>query len=103
MVSCGPGVIIALHDGPADTPAGAATVDAAGQIIDVARSLGYCFGVVDPSGQVVADRYVSSNEPIPPLANPVPYHRLEFGTEDMLPDSRSPSPTRATHRPTARR
>lgn len=42
--------------------------------------------MVDPSGQVVADRYVSSNRRIPPLANPVPYHRLEFGTEDMLPD-----------------
>ena len=98
-----PGVIIALHDGPADTPAGAATVDAAGQIIDVARSLGYCFGVVDPSGQVVADRYVSSNEPIPPLANPVPYHRLEFGTEDMLPDpwvfELGPLTLSATHTP----
>jgi len=81
-----PGVIIAMHDGPADTPAGAATVEAVGQIIDVARSQGYCFGVVDHNGQVVADRYVSSDEPIPPLVNPVPYHRLEFGTEDMLPD-----------------
>lgn len=98
-----PGVIIALHDGPADTPAGAATVDAAGQIIDVARSLGYCFGVVDPSGQVVADRYVSSNRRIPPLANPVPYHRLEFGTEDMLPDpwvfELGPLTLSATHSP----
>jgi uncharacterized repeat protein (TIGR01451 family) len=98
-----PGVIIALHDGPADTPAGAATVDAAGQIIDVARSLGYCFGVLDPSGQVVADRYVSSNEPIPGLVNPVPYHRLEFGTEDMLPDpwvfELGPLTLSATHSP----
>jgi uncharacterized repeat protein (TIGR01451 family) len=98
-----PGVIIALHDGPADTPAGAATVDAAGQIIDVARSLGYCFGVVDPSGQVVADRYVSSKRPIPPLRNPVPYHRLEFGTEDMLPDpwvfELGPLTLSATHSP----
>jgi len=100
-----PGVIIALHDGPADTPAGAATVEAAGQIIDVARSLGYCFGVVDPSGQVVADRYVSSREPIPRLVNPVPYHRLEFGTEDMLPDpwvfELGPLTLSATHSPSS--
>jgi uncharacterized repeat protein (TIGR01451 family) len=98
-----PGVIIALHDGPADTPAGAATVEAAGQIIDVARALGYCFGVLDPSGQVVADRYVSSETPIPPLVNPVPYHRLEFGTEDMLPDpwvfELGPLTLSATHSP----
>jgi hypothetical protein len=60
-----PGVIIGLHDGPIDTPAGAATVQAVGQIIDRARELGYCFGVVDRSGHVVADRYVSSGRPIP--------------------------------------
>ncbi|MEV4318953.1 polysaccharide deacetylase family protein [Actinocrispum sp. NPDC049592] len=81
-----PGVIIGMHDGPIDTPAGAATVDAVGQIIDKARSLGYCFGVVDVSGHVVADRYVSSGRPIPPLVNPVPYRiPLAFGTEEEIP------------------
>ena len=100
-----PGVIIALHDGPADTPAGAATVQAAGMIIDEARRQGYCFGVVDHNGQVVADRYVSSDEPIPQLVNPVPYHRLEFGTEDMLPDpwvfELGPLTLSASHSPSA--
>ncbi len=100
-----PGVIIGMHDGPIDTPAGAATVEAVGRIIDTARALGYCFGVVSPSGQVVADRYVSSGLPIPPLVNAVPYHLpLAFGTVDRLPEPwvRIPSPLQvaAAHRPT---
>ena len=53
-----PGAVILLHDGPVDTPAGAATVQALGQIIDIARSRGYCFGVTDHTGEVVASRYV---------------------------------------------
>lgn len=81
-----PGVIIGMHDGPIDTPAGAATVEAAGMIIDRARELGYCFGVVDASGQVIADRYVSSGLPVPPVTAPVPYILpLAFGTEDQIP------------------
>jgi peptidoglycan/xylan/chitin deacetylase (PgdA/CDA1 family) len=86
-----PGVIIGMHDGPIDTPAGAATVDAVGQIIDEARDLGYCFGVVDVSGQVVADRYVSHGAPIPPVTAPVPYRLpLAFGTEDQIPQPWTP-------------
>ena len=46
-------------------------------IIDRGRALGYCFGKVDRSGQVVADRYVSSGNPIPQATNPVPYNFLE--------------------------
>ena len=46
-------------------------------IIDRGRALGYCFGKVDRSGQVVADRYVSSGKPIPQATNPVPYNFLE--------------------------
>jgi uncharacterized repeat protein (TIGR01451 family) len=81
-----PGVIIGMHDGPIDTTAGAATVQAVGQIIDKARALGYCFGVVDVSGQVVTDRYVSSGAPIPQVKAPVPYRLpLAFGTEDQIP------------------
>jgi uncharacterized repeat protein (TIGR01451 family) len=72
-----PGGIIGLHDGPIDTPAGRATTDAVPQIIDQARARGFCFGVVDRTGQVVADRYVSSGEPIPQIANPVPYNFME--------------------------
>src|SRR3954451_355927 len=72
-----PGAIIGLHDGPIDTPAGLATSDAVPQIIDRARALGYCFGRVDRTGQVVADRYVSSGRPIPQATNPVPYNFLE--------------------------
>jgi hypothetical protein len=34
-------------------------------IIDAARQQGYCFGVVDDKGNVVADRAVSSGEPAP--------------------------------------
>jgi hypothetical protein len=72
-----PGAIIGLHDGPIDTPAGLATSDAVPQIIDRARALGYCFGKVDRTGQVVGDRYVPSDAPIPQATNPVPYNFLE--------------------------
>src|SRR3954469_24360673 len=72
-----PGAIMGMHDGPIDTPAGLATSDAVPQIIDRARALGYCFGKVDRTGQVVADRYVSSDTPIPQATNPVPYNFLE--------------------------
>jgi peptidoglycan/xylan/chitin deacetylase (PgdA/CDA1 family) len=99
-----PGVIIGMHDGPIDTTAGAGTVEAVGQIIDRARELGYCFGVVDATGQVVADRYVSSGRPIPALVNPVPYHLpLAFGVPEQIPQPavRIPSPLRisAAHAP----
>jgi peptidoglycan/xylan/chitin deacetylase (PgdA/CDA1 family) len=99
-----PGVIIGLHDGPIDTTAGAATVEAVGQIIDRARELGYCFGVVDATGQVIADRYVSSGAPIPQIVNPVPYHLpLAFGVPAQIPQPavRIPSPLqiRASHSP----
>lgn len=99
-----PGVIIGMHDGPIDTPAGAATVAAVERIIDRARELGYCFGVVDHTGRVVADRYVSSGRPIPEAVNAVPYLRpLAFGTPEQIrgPWAFAPSPLRiaAAHRP----
>jgi len=99
-----PGVIIGMHDGPIDTTAGAATVRAVGMIIDEARQLGYCFGVVDNTGHVVADRYVSSTDPIPTIKNPIPYHLpLAFGVPANLPTPwvRIPSPIAisATHAP----
>jgi uncharacterized repeat protein (TIGR01451 family) len=79
-----PGRIVALHDGPVDTPAGAATVEALGMIVDAARERGFCFGVVDHTGGVVADRYVSSGRPLPRIVAPVRYHRLVFGTADQI-------------------
>jgi uncharacterized repeat protein (TIGR01451 family) len=101
-----PGAIIALHDGTIDTTSGAATVEATGLLIDAARQLGYCFGVVDHSGQVIASRYVSSGTPIPPITAPVPYHLpLAFGVPEDLPKPwvRIPSPLHiaATHSPAA--
>jgi peptidoglycan/xylan/chitin deacetylase (PgdA/CDA1 family) len=71
-----PGAQILLHDGPSDTPAGAGSVEALGQIINIARSQGFCFGVTGESGEVVASRYVSSERPIPRIVNPVPYNVL---------------------------
>ena len=65
-----------LHDGPNDTPAGAGSVQALGQIIDIARANGFCFGVTDHTGEVVASRYVSSDRRIPEIVNPVPYNAL---------------------------
>jgi uncharacterized repeat protein (TIGR01451 family) len=71
-----PGAVILLHDGPSDTPAGAGSVEALAQLIDIARSRGFCFGVTDHTGEVVASRYVASRERIPQIANPVPYNVL---------------------------
>jgi uncharacterized repeat protein (TIGR01451 family) len=71
-----PGAVVLLHDGPNDTPAGAGSVEALGQIIDIARARGFCFGVTDHTGEVVASRYVSSGRRIPGIVNPVPYNAL---------------------------
>lgn len=71
-----PGAVILLHDGPNDTPAGAGSVEALAQLIDLARSRGFCFGVTDHTGEVVASRYVSSGRRIPAIVNPVPYNAL---------------------------
>jgi hypothetical protein len=68
-----PGGEILIHDGPIDSPAGQATVDAEKLIIDGARAAGYCFGTIDRAGNVAADRYVPTTHPIPQIVNPVPY------------------------------
>jgi uncharacterized repeat protein (TIGR01451 family) len=96
-----PGAVILLHDGPSDTPAGAPSVEALGQIIDVARSRGFCFGVTDHTGEVIASRYVASREPIPQIVNAIPYNVLvRPGT---LPEPfvfvKSPITIAATHNP----
>lgn len=74
-----PGAIISLHDGPFDTVAGPSVVEGLALLIDAARDAGYCFGKVDHHGGVVADRHVPSDEPVPTVTNPVPYHELLFG------------------------
>ncbi|GHJ41990.1 hypothetical protein Sm713_75990 [Streptomyces sp. TS71-3] len=99
-----PGVIMGMHDGAIDATNGPQTVKAVGELIDRYRANGYCFGVVDHTGQVVADRNVSSGDPIPNAVNPVPYHLpLAFGTPDQIPGAwtRVPSPlsVSATHSP----
>jgi hypothetical protein len=96
-----PGGIIGLHDGAIDTPAGRATTDAVPRIIDEAWERGYCFGVVDRTGQVVADRYVTSSEPIPQIAAPVPYNFMERPGTPPDPWFVAPDPIAisATHSP----
>lgn len=87
-----PGEILTLHDGPIDEPfpAGANTEAALGPIIDRARALGYCFGVLDNKGNVTADRYVSSGQPIPQITNPVSY--LPLVSPGTPPDPWKPVP-----------
>jgi uncharacterized repeat protein (TIGR01451 family) len=96
-----PGAVILLHDGPNDTPAGAASVAALGQLIDLARSRGFCFGVTDHTGAVVASRYVSSGRRIPQIVNPVPYNALvRPGTPpEPYVFVKSPIAIAATHSP----
>jgi hypothetical protein len=84
---------------PATLPAG--TTDAVSQIIDQARTRGYCFGVVDRTGQVVADRYVTSSDPIPQIAASVPYNFMERPGTPLDPWFVAPDPIAisATHSP----
>jgi uncharacterized repeat protein (TIGR01451 family) len=96
-----PGSQVLLHDGPNDTPAGAGSVEALGMIIDAARRLGFCFGVTDHTGEVVASRYVASNLEIPEIVNPVPYNRLVRPGTPPPPYvfTESPITIEATHSP----
>ena len=96
-----PGSVVLLHDGPNDTPAGAGSVEALGQIIDIARSRGFCFGVTDHTGEVVASRYVASRNRIPQIVNPVPYNTLvRPGTPpEPYVFAQSPISIAATHSP----
>jgi uncharacterized repeat protein (TIGR01451 family) len=96
-----PGSQILLHDGPNDTPAGAGSVEALGLIIDAARESGFCFGVTDHTGEVVASRYVASEREIPEIVNPVPYNRLVRPGTPPPPFvfAESPIAIEATHSP----
>ncbi|MEV4760003.1 polysaccharide deacetylase family protein [Micromonospora sp. NPDC049559] len=98
-----PGVIFTLHDGPIDTTAGANVLAALGPIIDQARALGYCFGVLDDKGNVTADRYVSSGKAIPQITRPVSYLPLVSEGTPPAPWHPTPQPLEisASHRPDA--
>jgi hypothetical protein len=58
--------------------------------LDQARTRGYCFGVLDNKGNVTADRYVSSGQPIPQITNPVSY--LPLVSPGTPPDPWKPTP-----------
>ena len=58
-----PGAIILLHDGGSTTPK---TVGALPRIIDTARARGYCFGLIDGRGRVVAPTPPAPATPPPP-------------------------------------
>jgi uncharacterized repeat protein (TIGR01451 family) len=98
-----PGEILTLHDGPIDEPlpAGANTEAALGPIIDGARAQGYCFGVLDSKGNVTADRYVSSGQPIPQITHPVSYLPLVSPGTPPAPWKPVPQPLKisASHSP----
>ena len=96
-----PGRGIVLHDGPIDTAAGQATVDAVAMLIDEARARGYCFGVLDESGRVVAGRYTGSGQPIPQITSAVPYIPLAYPGTPPSPWALVPQPLRvdAAHSP----
>jgi uncharacterized repeat protein (TIGR01451 family) len=96
-----PGRGLLLHDGPIDTPAGRAVVEAVPQIIDEAQARGYCFGVLDETGRVVSGRYLDTGQPIPQIANPVPYIPLAYPGTPPAPYFIVPQPLRvaAAHAP----
>lgn len=80
------GAILLMHDGPIDTPAGDAVIEALPQVIDGVREQGYCFGSVDADGEVVPDRLRPTRQPIPQIENPVPFRPLAFtGTPPLSP------------------
>ena len=80
-----PGAIILMHDGPIDSPVGAAVLAALPQVIDAARARGYCFGVLDKDSQVVAARHVATERRIPRIADPVPYLPLSPDAAGLTP------------------
>ena len=96
-----PGRGLLLHDGPIDTPAGQATVEAIAQIIDEAQARGYCFGTLDETGRVVAGRYIDTGLPIPQIVNPVPYIPPAYAGTPPSPYFVVPQPLRiaAAHAP----
>lgn len=77
LFSLSAGAILLLHDGPINSPAGAATVAALPEIIDGARARGFCFGTVARDGSVVA-RGLKDAGAIPRIRNPVPYNPLLY-------------------------
>ncbi|WP_454086169.1 polysaccharide deacetylase family protein [Georgenia sp. Marseille-Q6866] len=80
------GAILLMHDGPIDTPAGGAVIEALPQVIDGVREQGYCFGSVDADGDVVPDRLRPTGQPIPTIENPVPFRPIAFaGTPPLAP------------------
>lgn len=85
LYSLAPDAILLLHDGPIDSPAGAATVAALPGIIDGARARGYCFGTVDRRGDVVAAQLKAVADPVPPIRNPVPYNPLLYAGTPPVP------------------
>ncbi|WP_298455351.1 polysaccharide deacetylase family protein [uncultured Cellulomonas sp.] len=86
LAQLAPGGVIVLHDGPADTGAGSATVEALPGIVAGVRESGYGFGLLDETGAVVPARYVASGQPVPELAAPVPYRPL------VVPEPEPPAP-----------
>ncbi|HEX8345895.1 MAG TPA: polysaccharide deacetylase family protein [Actinoplanes sp.] len=80
-----PGAVILMHDGPIDSAAGPAVQTALPRIIAQARRLGYCFGLLDVNGGVVAARPPSGRGAIPRVINPVPYLPLGETSGGLLP------------------
>ena len=97
-----PGRGMVLHDGPIDTPAGQGVTDAIPMIIDEARARGYCFGVLDESGRVVAGRYTNSQQPIPQITNPVPYIPAAYPGTNPSPWVLVPQPLKVDRHPRTR-
>ena len=80
-----PGLVILMHDGPIDSAAGAADEVALPQIIDQAQQSGYCFGLLNPVGQVACAELHASDTDIPQVRNPVPYLPLGPNSGGQLP------------------
>ena len=99
-----PGVAILLHDGPVDSPAGQATVDAVPMIIDAARASRVLLRhrrPDRPGGRGPA--MCPPCAPIPAVTNPVPYLPLAYpGTAPAPLASTVPQPLKARREPLVR-
>ena len=80
-----PGLVILMHDGAIDSATGPAVETALPQIIRRAQRQGYCFGLLNATGQVVPARLRRSNAPVPEVVNPVPYLPLQAYSRGQLP------------------
>jgi peptidoglycan/xylan/chitin deacetylase (PgdA/CDA1 family) len=72
------GAVILFHDGTMDTTAGPETIKAIPQVVAEGRKRGYCFGVLNSSGQPVLRAPTFTKDAPPRLSARAPYLPIKY-------------------------